>query len=67
MPPETRHSSWRRWRGSVAEGRFQAQGGTGLAADFTEAELTGTIFRGVKGFTDATGFDRAENFDKIVR
>ena len=29
------------------------------AADFTEADLSGTIFRDVKGFAEAKGFDRA--------
>lgn len=36
-------------------------------ADFTEADLDRTIFRGVKGFAEAKGLDRAENLDKIVR
>lgn len=36
-------------------------------ADFTEADLGGTIFRNVKGFEQARGLDRAENFDKIVQ
>jgi uncharacterized protein YjbI with pentapeptide repeats len=36
-------------------------------ADFTEADLNGTIFRGVKGWAEAKGLDRAENVDRIVR
>ena len=35
-------------------------------ADFTEADLSGTIFRDVKGYAEAKGLDRAANADKIV-
>ena len=36
-------------------------------ADFTEADLEGTVLRGVKGFEAARGMDRALNGDKAVR
>ena len=68
MPASASTSRTRAW------GRCAPKlGGAGLSdaditgADFYEADLSGAIFRGVKGFAQAKGFDRAETFDKIVR
>ena len=36
-------------------------------ADFTEADLAGTILRGAIGLDRAKGLDRAEHFDQALR
>ena len=53
--------------GALSAGMDEFYGRNMPDADFTEADLNGTILRNVKGFAEAKGLDRAENFDKIVR
>ena len=36
-------------------------------ADFTEADLAGTLLRGARGLEQAKGLERAENLEKAVR
>jgi uncharacterized protein YjbI with pentapeptide repeats len=52
---------------AMAGVNIKNQGMGQMRTDLSGANLGGTIFKGVKGFAEAKGLDRAENLDKIVR